>query len=86
MTYIEELLLAMKDVFVKLFAPFLITFVQSLHVGANAKNAVSNSTWDFATAFAGWNATFDKLLKRFEDRAAEVRLRVLRPFWLTSPI
>ncbi|KAG8905125.1 hypothetical protein FRB99_000637, partial [Tulasnella sp. 403] len=74
LTYVEDLLLAMKELFIKLFAPFLLTLVQSLHV---AKGAVTTAiaskaqTWDFARAFAGWNSTFEKLLKRFEVKAAE---------------
>lgn len=64
----------MKEVFVKLFTPFLLAFVQSLHAAATAGNtAISqNGMWDFATSLSGWNSAFDKLLRRFEDKAADV--------------
>ncbi|KAG8988948.1 hypothetical protein FRB90_002476 [Tulasnella sp. 427] len=81
LTYVEDLLQAMKEVFIKLFAPFLLAFVQSLSTKTtDATRALSvGGAWDFAAAFAGWNSVFDKLLKRFEDSAAEERKSRSKP-------
>ncbi|KAG6817088.1 hypothetical protein H0H87_012856 [Tephrocybe sp. NHM501043] len=76
LTYVNDLLTALKNVFVKYFEPFLTTFVASLHT---AKGAISDvSSWNFAQAFEGWDAIFDKLLKGLEDRAAQDRKARLR--------
>ena len=78
LTYIDELLGALKTVFVKLFQPFLAAFVASLHAVNSTTVALSTSAseptrWNFAKAFEGWDAAFDKLLKGLENKAAEVR-------------
>lgn len=70
--------MALKSVFVKLFEPFLRSFVTSLHA-INAGKAASAGTpkpWDFTQAFKDWDQMFDKLLKNFEDKAAQVRLTI----------
>jgi signal recognition particle receptor subunit alpha len=76
-TYAEDFLVALKTVFVKLFGPFLTTFLASLHAAGSNKAATSDASqsfinWNFAKAFEGWDAAFDKLLKGFEDKAAQV--------------
>ena len=71
----EELLAALKTLFIKLFQPFLATFVASLHVASTAKLSSSTDTsrsWNFQKAFDGWEAVFDKLLRGLEDKAAQV--------------
>ena len=78
LTYVDELLGALKTVFVEIFQPFLAAFVASLHAVNSTAVALSNSTsepsrWNFAKAFEGWDAAFDKLLKGLENKAAEVR-------------
>ena len=76
LTYVEELLGALKTIFVKLFQPFLAAFVASLHVVKNTAIAISNPEpprWNFAEAFEGWDAAFDKLLQSLENKVAEVR-------------
>ena len=77
LTYVDELLGALKTVFVELFRPFITAFVASLRAVNNTAVALSNSAsepcWNFAKAFEGWDATFDKLLKGLENKAAEVR-------------
>ncbi|KAI0807149.1 signal recognition particle binding protein [Fomes fomentarius] len=76
LTYVDELLLALKTLFIKLFNPFLATFVASLHVTGVAKHASSTDTstsWSFQKAFDGWDAVFDKLLRGLEDKAAQDR-------------
>ncbi|KAG6917803.1 hypothetical protein DXG01_001075 [Tephrocybe rancida] len=79
LTYVNDLLTALKNVFVKYFEPFLTSFVASLHTINPAKGAISNvSSWNFAQAFEGWDAVFDKLLKGLEDRAAQDRKARLR--------
>lgn len=75
LTYVDDLLVALKSVFVKLFEPFLRSFVTSLHA-INAGKAVPAGThmpWDFMQAFKDWDQVFDRLLKNFEDKAAQVR-------------
>jgi signal recognition particle receptor subunit alpha len=69
---------ALKTVFVELFRPFVAAFVASLRAANNTAIALSNSVseptrWNFTKAFEGWDATFDKLLKGLENKAAEVR-------------
>lgn len=75
-------MVALKTVFVELFRPFIAAVVASLRAANNTAVALSNSAseptrWNFAKAFEGWDATFDKLLKGLENKAAEVRF-VLR--------
>lgn len=72
----DDLLAALKALFIKLFEPFLTTFVASLHAIKNGKVAARDApkSWNFANAFDGWDGIFDKLLKGFEDKAAQVRL------------
>ncbi|EJD05749.1 P-loop containing nucleoside triphosphate hydrolase protein [Fomitiporia mediterranea MF3/22] len=80
LTYVEDLLAAIKALFVKLFEPFLATFVESLH-SLNNKSArvASLQTWDFLKAFEGWDRVFDKLLKGLEDKSAQDRKSKARP-------
>ncbi|KAI0053826.1 P-loop containing nucleoside triphosphate hydrolase protein [Auriscalpium vulgare] len=83
LTYVEDLLASLKTVFVKLFQPFLTTFVASLHaVNNRAVGTVNGSaeltTWNFAKAFEGWDTVFDQLLKRLEGEAAADRKARLR--------
>jgi hypothetical protein len=78
-------------VFVKLFQPFLAAFVASLHAVNSTAVALSDSAsepsrWNFAKAFEGRDAAFDKLLKGLENKAAEVRFcheRTNRPLTLS---
>jgi len=77
LTYVEDLLSAIKALFVKLFEPFLTSFVTSMHAlrnGAAATKAsvLASHSWDFAKAFEGWDKVFDKVLRGFEDKAAQV--------------
>ncbi|KAI9064297.1 signal recognition particle binding protein [Trametes sanguinea] len=93
LTYVEDLLNALKTLFVKLFQPFLTTFVASLHVTSTAKLSSSitetSASWDFARAFDGWDAVFDKLLRGLEDKAAQERRtrsgHVMRPAVEVTP-
>ncbi|KAH8117247.1 P-loop containing nucleoside triphosphate hydrolase protein [Phellopilus nigrolimitatus] len=73
LTYVEDLLTAIKALFVKLFEPFLATFVASLHA-LNNKSARASllQTWDFSKAFEGWDKVFDKVLRGLETKAAQV--------------
>ncbi|KAH9854099.1 signal recognition particle binding protein [Lenzites betulinus] len=76
LTYVEDLLNALKTLFIKLFQPFLTTFVASLHVTGSAKLssiADTSAAWNFAKAFEGWDGVFDKLLRGLEDKAAQER-------------
>lgn len=66
--------------FVKLFEPFLQSFVTSLHA-VNARKAVpagASVSWDFTQAFKDWDQMFDKLLKNFEDKAAQVQQTAMK--------
>ncbi|KAH7929766.1 P-loop containing nucleoside triphosphate hydrolase protein [Leucogyrophana mollusca] len=78
LTYVDDLLAALKALFIKLFEPFLATFVASLHALNSTKSASSvagdtTTSWNFVKAFEGWDKVFDKLLKGFEDKAAQER-------------
>lgn len=77
LTYVDDLLTAMKALFIKLFEPFLATFVASLHAISSGKQVSStaqdpSASWNFAAAFEGWDKVFDKLLKGIEEKAAQV--------------
>ncbi|KAN0075341.1 SRP54-type protein, GTPase domain containing protein [Tylopilus felleus] len=83
LTYVEDLLTAMKALFIKLFEPFLATFVASLHAMNSGKQALTvrdpSVPWNFAKAFEGWDKVFDKLLKGIEEKAAQERKARFRP-------
>lgn len=84
LTYVDELLAALKTLFVKLFEPFLTTFVASLHAVTNGKLSSSYAetiatSWDFAKAFENWDSIFDKLLRGLEDKSAQVCASVCKP-------
>ncbi|TFK54831.1 signal recognition particle binding protein [Heliocybe sulcata] len=86
LTYVEDLLTAIRTLFVKLFEPFLATFVASLHAmntgklsGSAGPKAATPTTWDFSKAFEGWDNMFDKLLRTFEEKAAQERRSRMRP-------
>ena len=70
LTYVEDLLVSLKTLFVKLFQPFLASFVASLHAASTTVTAVT--TLNLASAFEGWDAVFDKLLKGLEEKASAV--------------
>jgi signal recognition particle receptor subunit alpha len=88
LTYAEDLLTALKNVFVSLYEPFLTALVTSLHAkswtspsSATPVNSIQGSgpfTWDFAKVFSGWDKTFDKVLKLVEDKVAAERKSRLR--------
>lgn len=80
LTYVDDLLTALKTLFIKLFEPFLATFVASLHALSSGK-VVSTAgefatQWNFVKAFEGWDNIFDKLLRGLEDKAAQVGIYV----------
>ncbi|KAJ6606528.1 signal recognition particle binding protein [Mycena vulgaris] len=81
LTYVDDLLAALKTLFVKMFQPFLATFVASLHAINSGKATVveAASAFSFAEAFDGWDKMFDKLLRSLEDKAAQDRKSRLRP-------
>ncbi|KAJ4488443.1 signal recognition particle binding protein [Lentinula aciculospora] len=80
LTYVEELLTALKALFVKLYHPFLTTFVASLHAGSSGKTSAAGivTSLNFASAFEGWDKYFDTLLKKLEDKASQERKSRLR--------
>lgn len=85
LSYPEELLNAMKALFLKLFQPFLTSFVASLHMTNTSAVAVVNSTMlDFRRAFEGWDKLFDKLLAGFEERAGKVCITEIEQIVLTA--
>jgi len=74
LSYIDDLLAAMKRLFVHYFEPILTAFVASLHAINTAKSAALQATsWDFKKSFKNWDVLFDKLLKELEEKAATVR-------------
>jgi signal recognition particle receptor subunit alpha len=81
LTYVDDLLVAMKRLFVQYFDSFVTTFVASLH--SVSKSTQPATTWDFTEIFAKWDILFDKLLKGLEEKAAQVSsLRVCVIFYL----
>ncbi|KAF5386774.1 hypothetical protein D9615_001663 [Tricholomella constricta] len=86
LTYVNDLLAALKSLFVKYFEPFLTSFVASLHAISTAKVAANEVTsWNFVKAFDGWDTVFDKLLRGLEDRAAQDRKARLRTVARPAP-
>ena len=85
LTYVDELLSALKTLFIKLFQPIIATFVASLHAVNSGKVLATEaaSSFNFAAAFEGWDKVFDKLLKGFEDKAALVWISPYSVFLLT---
>ena len=73
LTYPEELLNALKTLFLKLFQPFLTSFVASLHaVNTSGITILGSTVVDFRKAFDSWDHVFDKLLAGFEEKASMV--------------
>ncbi|CAE7176227.1 unnamed protein product [Rhizoctonia solani] len=68
LTYVDDLLNVMRSVFVDMFAPFLKSFLAAVHAGTGAV-----THFDFKTQFAEWDATFDKILRSLQDKAAQER-------------
>lgn len=69
MTYVDELLLALKTLFVKYYEPFIAAFVASLHALNSVKAAALDpTTWNFAKALESWDVIFDKVLSGLEDK------------------
>ncbi|KDQ60640.1 hypothetical protein JAAARDRAFT_31604 [Jaapia argillacea MUCL 33604] len=86
LTYVDDLLAALKTLFVKLFEPLLATFVASLHALSSGKLSISSgfggdtpNSWNFAKALESWDNVFNKLLRSFEEKAAQERKSRLRP-------
>jgi signal recognition particle receptor subunit alpha len=72
---VEDLLAAMKRLFVQYFEPFVAAFMTSLHSLAAIKiSAHESHSWDFSKIFEKWDMLFDKLLKGLEEKAAQVPL------------
>ncbi|KAK0483206.1 SRP54-type protein [Armillaria novae-zelandiae] len=88
LTYVDELLVALKTLFMKMFEPFLATFVTSLRK-ANSKttSAKENPTsWNFSKVFERWDQVFDKLLRELEDKDRKSRGRApIRPVVAIEP-
>ncbi|EJD44064.1 P-loop containing nucleoside triphosphate hydrolase protein [Auricularia subglabra TFB-10046 SS5] len=73
LTYVDDLIAALKALFVKLYEPFLRSFSASLHAVSAGTVNVDTVLWDFAVALEGWDKYFDQVLKKFEDKAAQER-------------
>ncbi|KJA18586.1 hypothetical protein HYPSUDRAFT_45131 [Hypholoma sublateritium FD-334 SS-4] len=79
LTYVDDLLAAMKRVFIQYFSPFVATFVTSLHsINAVGTAAAQAATWDFSKTFERWDSIFNTLLKVLEEKAAQDRKSRLR--------
>ncbi len=79
LTYVDELLVALKTLFMKMFEPFLATFVTSLHK-VNAKTTAakeSPTSWNFSKVFERWDQVFDKLLRELEDKVRHFTLHMI---------
>lgn len=76
LSYVDDLLAAIKALFIKLYNPFLTSFVASLHASASATSDIiseSSPSWDFVAAFKGWDKVFDKVLRDLEQKANQER-------------
>lgn len=87
--YVEDLLEALKTVFISLYEPIVATFVASLRT-ANGAASAAVSSLDLRKALSGWDKVFDKVLKGIEDKAAQDRKSRLRsavrvPVTVTPP-
>lgn len=78
LTYVEDLLVAMKRLFVQYFEPFVTAFITSLH--SLATITPPNAFPDFSKIFEKWDMLFDKLLKGLEEKAAQVPLSLADGF------
>lgn len=61
--YIPALLETIKSLFISLYEPFLLSFLESVRGGA----ASSLPSWDFTASLEGWEKVFDKTLKKAEE-------------------
>jgi signal recognition particle receptor subunit alpha len=87
LTYVDDLLNVIRNVFVDMFAPFLKNFLAAVHASTSATAAGIGSLvpqWDFKAQLREWDATFDKILRSLQDKAAQVRSFV-RFLALSSP-
>lgn len=67
----DELLVALKTLFVKYYEPIIAAFVASLHALNSAKaTALEPTSWNFATAFEKWDGIFDNVLRGLEDKVS----------------
>ncbi|PPQ78543.1 hypothetical protein CVT25_011815, partial [Psilocybe cyanescens] len=79
LTYVDDLLAAMKRLFIQYFEPFVTSFVASLHNISSVKAVAGQGpSWDFTKTFERWDVLFDKLLKSLEEKAAQDRKSRLR--------
>ncbi|KIJ37735.1 hypothetical protein M422DRAFT_781620 [Sphaerobolus stellatus SS14] len=78
LTYPDDLLSAMQTLFLKLFQPFLTSFVASLHAASSTVTAVNAVVFDFHKALEGWDKYFDRLLAGYEEMAGKERNSRLR--------
>ncbi|KAF9483833.1 signal recognition particle binding protein [Pholiota conissans] len=87
LTYVDDLLAAVKKLFIQYFEPFVTSFIASLHSINTGKTAVAQaSSWDFSKTFERWDLIFDKLLKGLEEKAAQDRKSRLRTSNVRPPI
>ncbi|KIL69601.1 hypothetical protein M378DRAFT_68425 [Amanita muscaria Koide BX008] len=81
LTYVDDLLSALKALFIKQFEPFLTTFIASL----SAITAKDPEKWDFSNVLEGWDTLFDKLLTGLEQKAARDRkVRIKAPIIIVN--
>ncbi|KAF8905984.1 SRP54-type protein [Gymnopilus junonius] len=78
LAYVDDLLAAMKRLFVQYFQPFVTAFAQSLHDITTNTAAIQDTPWNFTKSFQSWDVIFDKLLKGLEEKAALDRKSRLR--------
>ncbi|KAG8781711.1 hypothetical protein FRC12_021595 [Ceratobasidium sp. 428] len=82
LTYVDDLLNVIRTVFVDMFAPFLKTFLASVHASVGVAAAGVGALapqWDFKTQLRDWDATFDKILRSLQDKASQDRKARLKP-------
>ncbi|KAL9715022.1 hypothetical protein Ac2012v2_001682 [Leucoagaricus gongylophorus] len=78
LTYVDELLLALKTLFIKYYEPFIAALVASLHALDSAKSVtLEPTTWNFAKVFENWDNIFNKILQGLEDKHRKSRAKAI---------
>ncbi|EJT98456.1 P-loop containing nucleoside triphosphate hydrolase protein [Dacryopinax primogenitus] len=68
LSYIPSLLAQLKSFFLKLFTPFLLSLIPSLHATGPTLVQVEGG-WDFDRAFRGWDKVVDRVLKSVQEES-----------------
>lgn len=68
LTYVDQLLLALKTLFIKYYEPFIASLVASLH--STKSLTLEPTSWNLSKAFENWDSIFDNILQGLEDKVS----------------